>query len=159
MWLNTHPDVFSLILLSFLIIPIYYIFRFAPRNPRHTLPQGFFIQVFSTAMLLILNMLYDITAQGLLVSLLGAVMIYVTYRQLFGYGVWGTLWRVILAFVCGFTLLSILLNTNYGFHLLREQRVDVARGFFLNVPIALVFLLIILAFSYYISKPRPKGKQ
>ena len=159
MWLNTHPDVFSLILLSFLIIPIYYIFRFAPRNPRHTLPQGFFIQVFSTAMLLILNMLYDITAQGLLVALLGAVMIFITYRQLFGYGVWGTLWRVILAFVCGFTLLSILLNTNYGFHLLREQRVDAARGFFLNVPIALAFLLIILAFSYYISKPRPKGKQ
>ena len=159
MWLNTHPDVFSLILLSFLIIPIYYIFRFAPRNPRHTLPQGFFVQVFSTAMLLILTMLYDITTQGLLVSLLGAVMIFVTYRQLFGYGVWGTLWRVILAFVCGFTLLSIMLNTNYGFHLLREQRVDAAREFFLNVPIALALLLIILAFSYYISKPRPKGKQ
>ena len=159
MWLNTHPDVLSLILLSFLIIPIYYIFRFAPRNPRHTLPQGFFVQVFSTAMFLILNMLYDITAQGLFVSLLGAAMVFLTYRQLFGYGVWGTLWRVILAFVCGFTLLSIMLNTNYGFHLLREQRVDAARGFFLNVPIALTFLLIILAFSYFISKPRHKASR
>jgi hypothetical protein len=51
-WLNTHPDVFSLILLSFLIVPNYYIFRFAPRNTRHTLPQGFFIQVFSTVLFL-----------------------------------------------------------------------------------------------------------
>ena len=33
----------SLILLSYLIIPNYFIYRSAPRNPRHTLPQGFFI--------------------------------------------------------------------------------------------------------------------
>ena len=155
-WLNTHPDVFSLILLSFLIIPIYYLFRFAPRHPRHTLPQGFFIQVFSTAIFLILNMLYDITSLGWLVLLLGSVMVFVTYRQLFGYGVWGTLWRVTLAFVCGYTLLSILLNFNYALHLMREQQEAEAQGFFLNVPIALAFLVFILAFSYFISKPRPK---
>ena len=151
-WLNTHPDVFTLILLSFLIIPIYFIFRFAPRNSRHTLPQGFFIQVFGTAMFLILNMFYDITAQGWLVFLLGSVMLFVTYRQLFGYGVWGTLWRLVVAFVCGYTLMSVLLNTNYGIHLLRDHQMDAARGYFLNVPIALAFLLIILGMSYFISK-------
>lgn len=156
MWLNTHPDVLSLILLSFLIIPIYIIFRFAPRLPRHTLPQGFFIQVFSTALFLILNMLYDITSQGLLVFILGAVLVFITYKQLFGYGIWGTLWRVILAFVCGYTLLSMLLNTNYGFHLLREQQVDEAWKFFFNVPTALAFLVAILSISYFISKPRKK---
>ena len=156
MWLNTHPDVLSLILLSFLIIPIYIIFRFAPRLPRHTLPQGFFIQVFSTALFLILNMLYDITSQGWLVFILGAVLVFITYKQLFGYGIWGTLWRVILAFVCGYTLLSMLLNTNYGFHLLREQQVDEAWKFFFNVPTALAFLVAILSISYFISKPRKK---
>ena len=151
-WLNTHPDVFTLILLSFLIIPVYFIFRFAPRNSRHTLPQGFFIQVFGTAMFLILNMFYDITALGWIVLILGSVMLFVTYRELFGYGVWGTLWRLIVAFVCGYTLLSVLLNTNYGVHLLRDHQMDAARGFFLNVPIALVFLIIILGVSYFISK-------
>ena len=159
MWLNVHPDVFSLILLSFLIIPIYYLFRFAPRNPRHTLPQGFFIQVFSTAVFLILNMLYDITSLGWLVLLLGAILIFVTYKQLFGYGIWSTLWRVILAFVCGFILLSILLNTNYGFHLLRNQQEDAAQGFFLNVPIALFILILILGVSYFISKPKTKKRK
>lgn len=151
-WLNTHPDVFTLILLSFLIIPIYFIFRFAPRNSKHTLPQGFFIQVFSTAVFLILNMFYDITALGWLVFLLSSVMLFVIYRQLFGYGVWGTLWRLVVAFVCGYTLLSILLNFNYGIHLLRDQQMDAARGYFLNVPIALAFFLIILSVSYIISK-------
>ena len=156
MWLNTHPDILSLILLSFLIIPNYFIFRFAPRNTRHTLPQGFFIQVFSSAVFMILNMVYDITALGWLVFLLSAIMIFVTYKQLFGYGVWGTLWRVIAAFVCAFTMLSILLNVNYGIHLLRMQYTEVAKGYFLNVPLAILILIIILAICYFISKPRAK---
>ena len=151
-WLNTHPDLLSLVLLSFLIIPNYFIFHFAPRNARHTLPQGFFVQVFSTAMFMILNMLYDLTALGWLVLLLGVVMVSATYKQLFGYGVWGTLWRVVTSFVCAFTMLSIFLSVNYGIHLLREQQGDAARGFFLNVPIALAFLVVILAISYFLSR-------
>ena len=154
LWLNTHPDLLSLVLLSFLIIPNYFIFRFAPRNTHHTLPQGFFIQVFSTSVFMILNMVYDITSLGLLVFILGAVMVFRTYRQLFGYGVWGTLWRVIMSFVCGYTLLSILLNFNYGIHLIRNAQGELARGFFLNIPIALAFLAAILGFCYFISKPR-----
>ena len=153
-WLNTHPDVFSLILLSFLIIPIYFIFRFAPRNTRHSIPQGFFIQVFSTAVFMVMNMLYDITALGWLVVLLSIVLIFVTYKQLFGYGLWGTLWRLVMAFLCAFTLLSVMLNFNYGIYLLEQGNEETARGFFLNVPIALLILIVILAACYFISKPR-----
>ena len=151
-WLNTHPDVFSLILLSFLIIPIYFIFRFAPRNPRLTIPQGFFIQVFSTALFMMFNMLYDITALGWLVVSLSVAMVFITYKQLFGYGLWGTLWRVVMAFVCAFMLLSAMLNINYGAYLLEHHQVDTARGFFLNAPIALSLLVVILVACYYISK-------
>ena len=153
-WLNTHPDVFSLILLSFLIIPIYFIFRFAPRNTRHSIPQGFFIQVFSAAVFMVMNMLYDITALGWLVVLLSIVLIFVTYKQLFGYGLWGTLWRLVMAFLCAFTLLSVMLNFNYGVYLLEQGNEETARGFFLNVPIALLILIVILAACYFISKPR-----
>lgn len=63
-WMNTHPDLMSMIMLSYLIIPNYYIFRFAPRNTHHTLPQGFFIQVFNSVAFLIINMIYDITSIG-----------------------------------------------------------------------------------------------
>ena len=153
-WLNTHPDVFSLILLSFLIIPVHIIFRFSPSNTRHTLPQGFFIQVFSTALFLMLNMLYDITAKGWFVAALGALMVFMTYKQLFGYGVWGTLWRVVVAFVCAFMLLSVLLNINYGIYLLENHQPVTARDFFLNAPICLAILTLILVACYYISKPR-----
>ncbi len=154
-WLNTHPDILSLIMLSFLIIPNYFIFRFAPRNTRHTIPQGFFIQVFSTVVFLILNMFYDITSMGWLVFIFAQLLLFFTYKQLFGYGVWGTLWRLVMTFVCAYTSWSVLLNANYGIHLLRlGQSVD-ARSYFLNVPIALVFIVIILGFCYIISKPRP----
>ena len=152
LWLNTHPDVLSLLLLSFLIIPNYYIFRFAPSNTRHTLPQGFFVQVFSSTVFMILNMIYDITSLGWFVLIFGAVMVFMTYKQLFGYGVWGTLWRVVMAFVCGSTLLSILLNTNYAVHLMHEMQMPAAQSYFLNIPIALAFLVIILSICYYISK-------
>ena len=152
LWLNTHPDVLSLLLLSFLIIPNYYIFRFAPRNTLHTLPQGFFIQVFSSTVFMILNMIYDITSLGWLVLILGAVMVFMTYKQLFGYGVWGTLWRTVMAFVCGCTLLSILLNANYAIYLMHKMQMPTAQRYFLNIPIGLVFLVIILNICYYISK-------
>ena len=155
-WLNTHPDVLSLVLLSFLIIPNYFIFRFAPRNTHHTLPQSFFIQVFSSAVFMILNMFYDITSLGWLVFLMAAVLILITYKQLFGYSVWGSLWRVVAAFVCGFIMLSIMLSINYGIHLLRKGLNEAAGGFFLNVPIALLILVVILALSYFISKPKKK---
>ncbi len=153
-WLNTHPDVFSMILLSFLIIPVYCIFRFSPRNPRHTLPQGFFIQVFSSAMFMIMNMLYDITALGWMVVFLSVVLIFVTYKQLFGYGLWGTLWRVVLAFICAFTLLSAMFNINYGAYLLENGQLDAARDFFLNAPVALAIMMAILTVCYFISRPR-----
>ncbi len=159
LWLNTHPDVLSLVLLSFLIIPNYFIFRFAPRNTHHTLPQGFFIQVFSTAVFMILNMFYDITSLGWFVVILGAIMIYLTYKQLFGYGAWGTIWRVTAAFVCAFILLSILLNINYGFHLQQAEYNGMASDFFLNVPIELAILIIILLASYHISKHTAKKRK
>ena len=151
-WLNRHPDVLSLIMLSFLIIPNYFIFRFAPRNPHHTIPQGFFVQVFSTVVFLILNMLYDITGLGWLVFLLGVVLIFMTYKQLFGYSVWGTLWRLVMAFVCAITLWSAMLNTNYGIHMLRKGQIDVGGTYLFNIPIALGILVIILSLCYFISR-------
>ena len=154
-WLNTHPDILSLIMLSFLIIPNYFIFRFAPHNTRHTIPQGFFIQVFSTVVFMILNMFYDITSMGWLVFIIAQLLLFFTYKQLFGYGVWGTLWRLVMTFVCAYTLWSVLLNANYSLHLLRLEQNDEAWRYFLNIPIALVFVVIILGLCYIISKPRP----
>ena len=157
MWINTHPDLMSMIVLSFLIIPNYFIFRYAPRNTFHTLPQGFFIQVFSSVVFLVLNMIYDITSMGWFVFVLALIGLLITYKQLFGYGIWGTAWRVVASFACALLLLLFLLFIDYGIHLLRAGTFDVAMGIlFIFIPLCVILFVAILWFAYRISKPRVK---
>ena len=158
-WMNTHPDLMSMVMLSFLIIPVYFIFRFAPRNTRHTLPQGFFIQVFSSVLFLFLNMLYDITSMGRFVFVLGALFLYVIYRQLFGYGIWGTLWRVVAVLVCGLLMASFLFWLDFAIHLFMAGDTDTAMGFVLFDVATIVAFFLILWGSYRIGKPRLVPKQ
>lgn len=134
-WMNLHPDIMSLILLSYLIIPNYFIFRFAPRNTRHTLPQGFFIQVFTAVVFLIINMMYDITSLGWVVFVLCNVWLYCAYKQLFGYGVWGTLWRLVLALLCAHLLALIMLGVDFIIHMIKIGDYNFVEGFKLFVKL------------------------
>ena len=157
MWINTHPDLMSMIILSYLIIPNYFIFRFAPRNPHHTLPQGFFIQVFSSVVFLVLNMIYDITSMGWFVFVLALAMVFITYKQLFGYGIWGTIWRLMAAFACAFLLFVTLLSIDYCIHMFHDKQWDVAMFFVIVfIPLCIIAFAAILWISYVISKPRTK---
>lgn len=128
-WMNLHPEVMSLILLSYLIIPIYFIFRFAPRNTRHTLPQGFFIQVFSAIVFLIFNIFDDITSLHTTIFVLGNVWLFCAYKQIFGYGLWGTLWRLALALVCAHLLALIMLGIDFSIHMIQAGESNFASGF------------------------------
>ena len=88
------------------IVPTWVMFRYAPRHTRHTLPQGFFIQVF----LLVLNLIVSFIALSpllfiddysvyLTVSIIVLLVYYtIAYKQLFGYSTWGTLWRTVIVF-------------------------------------------------------------
>ena len=158
-WMNAHPDLMSMIMLSYLIIPNYFIYRFAPRNTRHTLPQGFFIQVFSSIAFLVLNMIYDITGMGYFVFVLGAVLLFFTYKQLFGYGVWGTLWRLIASTTAAIVQASIMLWLDFCIHLFEAGQTDTARGFVIFEVLSVIAFIAILWISHLISKPRtPKPK-
>ena len=128
-WMNLHPEVMSLILLSYLIIPIYFIFRFAPRNTRHTLPQGFFIQVFSAIVFLVFNIFDDITSLHTTIFVLGNVWLFCAYKQIFGYGLWGTLWRLVLALVCAHLLALIMLGIDFSIHMIQAGESNFASGF------------------------------
>lgn len=105
-WTKGHFVWTYFILSLCFIVPTWIMFRYAPRHTRHTLPQGFFIQIF----LLVLNLIVTFLALTPLVflnysfyfiiSIITLVVYYfIAYKQLFGYGVWGTLWR--MAFVIG----------------------------------------------------------
>ena len=127
-WMNLHPEVMSLILLSYLIIPNYFIFRYAPRNTRHTLPQGFFIQVFSAIVLLTINIFDDITTLHWVTFVLGNVWLFCAYKQLFGYGLWGTLWRLVLALACAHLLALLMLGVDFSIHMVKSGDSNFANG-------------------------------
>ena len=134
-WMNLHPDVMSLILLSYLIIPNYFIYRHAPRNPRHTLPQGFFIQVFTAIAFLVFNLFDDLTSWHLFTFVLGNVWTYVVYKQLFGYGWWGTLWRVALALVSAHLLALLMLGIDFSIHMIQTGDSNFVDGFKLFIKL------------------------
>ena len=134
-WMNLHPDVMSLILLSYLIIPNYFIFRHAPLHTRHTIPQGFFIQVFTAIVFLFINMFYDITSLAWGAFVLGNVWLFFAYKQLFGYGIWGTLWRLALSLVCAHLLALMMLGIDFIYHMLQTGDYNFVDGFKLFVKL------------------------
>ena len=134
-WMNLHPDVMSIILLSYLIIPNYLIFRYAPRHSRHTLPQGFFIQVFTAIVILIINMFDELTSFHWLAFALVNVWLYCAYKQLFGYGWWGTLWRLALALACAHLLALMMLGIDFIIHMMQAGESNLVNGFKLFVKL------------------------
>lgn len=129
-WLSIHPEWGILFLFSFLILPTWFVFRHAPRNPLHTLPQGFFIQVFMTTQFFIWNLVLSIVLVGTGMNAQQAwavsvcllpLMVLLDYKQLFGYGWRGTLWRMaVMAAIIALTglmlaVISVALNKPDGY--------------------------------------------
>lgn len=108
-WLQKHDEWVTLITFSALILPTWYVFRHAPLLKRHTLPQGFFIQVFVANQSLILEliilllalMMFFVPYQQIKYILVIILPLYlcIDYKQLFGYSWWGTLWRLLMMLV------------------------------------------------------------
>ena len=109
-WMTNHIAWTVLIVFSLFIIPVWFLFRQAPRFPQHTLPQGFYIQVFIGVQylmfLLMMILLFEFIpslsgngseASGFMTLFVLPILLLIDYKQLFGYGWWGTIWRVLLA--------------------------------------------------------------
>ena len=110
-WLNENPAWGTLILLSFFIIPTCLICSESPRCNRHTLPESFFIQVFIGVQMSVWRLLTRVLPNGhaasmtfILLIMLGLVW-FRTYYQLFGYSVWGTMWRIVAVWWNGVILM------------------------------------------------------
>ena len=111
-WLNRNMEWGVLLMFCSMIVPIWFLFRQAPKCPRHTLPQGFYIQVFASTQFLLWMLLIAAIGEfllgasadyaGLIVFIfLVPIMLLIDFKQLFGYGWWGTLWRALLAVPMG----------------------------------------------------------
>lgn len=83
--------------------------------PKHTMPEGFYIQVLMCPMMLVFAMLSDIDDIFLL---LVPIYYFYSYHQLFGYGIWGTTWRLILCFVIAIISLILFIAIGYRIYML-----------------------------------------
>ena len=96
-WVMNNLGWGAMLMTAYFILPTWFLFRHAPRIHQHNLPEGIYIQLFMSTLVLIFCAL----GAGVSYWLYWLIPIYywVAYRQLFGYSVWGTLWRVIFMFV------------------------------------------------------------
>lgn len=107
-WAEKNQGWGFLIIYSTMILPTWVLFHHSPRCTAHKLPQGFFIQVFLSTLALIF-----VTLAECFVPILALIPLYffITYCQLFGYGLWGTLWRIMLCAVVAAIVALIIVFT------------------------------------------------
>jgi len=119
LWIREHYSWAMLVMSVLAIIPTWVIFRNSPRHTRHTIPEGFFVQVLFQTLTILLSLLtipldfsqskFSTVAYDLLIM----AYYFVGYKQLFGYGYWGTLWRQVLVIICVVFFFIILVKLTY----------------------------------------------
>ncbi|MBQ6072970.1 MAG: DUF3667 domain-containing protein [Bacteroidales bacterium] len=151
-WMVNHLGWGMLIITAFLILPTWLLFRYAPRHPRHTLPEGIYIQLFMSTLVLLFFVLAEAFAGWLM--WLVPVYYFIAFRQLFGYGVWGTLWRTVMTWSISL-LLALLLSVEFLYITgQKPSETDPANTYTLGFAALLVICLGILFFGYWIGKHR-----
>lgn len=143
------------------ILPTWVLFRDAPRHTRHTLPQGFFIQVFLCVLNLVLS--FIILLPLLLISysvyfyvswVILVIYYVVAYKQLFGYGILGTLWRVIIVFAFIVFVMDSLICLFFDVDASQLPAPESSR--FINAIISMGYGLIPLAIGWVINQMAKK---
>lgn len=128
-------------------------FRFAPGYFHHTLPDGFFLQVFLSVQALLLSFFGYLSGTAELV--LCEVFTYITYRQLFGYDLWGTLWRlavVALTQVAVMVVAVIIVIYFFGFDDESRAEVEMIKFLLFVVAVSLVVVAVTLYVTHRINK-------
>ena len=155
-WLDNHPAWGAMVITVMMIIPTWAIFRFAPRHPRHTLPEGIFIQLFMSTLMLICTLLSDIFVGFFC---LFPIYYYIAYRQLFGYGPWGTLWRLLLCSIAGIGFLTVIVAIIYTAIYTATNHPELLPRNILRLTIVLLIVAAFLALGYFISKKTAQQSQ
>ena len=145
MWLSSHFDWAILIFFGFMILPTFTVFRYSPCHSFHTLPQGFYIQLFQAIQFLCLLIIYSVFG-GVFCMIFGLkepnltwffipllIYLFYNYKQLFGYSYWNTLWRIVYCCMLSLILASLLISP-----------FQIRNGYDLNtIVLADIFLLLI----------------
>ena len=154
-WIKGHFVWYCFIQALLYVVPTWVMFRYAPRHTRHTLPQGFFIQIFLLGLNLIISSiaLLPLHLIGysvyLAVSLIVLIVYYfIAYKQLFGYSTWGTLWRLVVVSCFALMMMTALALVFFEVDT-SAQGVEVNK--YILVGIAAFIALIILAVGWCLN--------
>ncbi len=166
-WINAQKSWATLFLQSFYILPTWLVFRYAPSYPRHTLPEGFFLQVFLSVLSLLTTLIIGYWDENLDLAL-WIIYMYITYRQLFGYGWWGTLWRfAVIIILILMTMLVVVLTIAYVYedNDIYDTLLSILIIFYCwqpscsMSPTASTYVLTITTKKYFLIYKNPKNKQ
>ena len=148
-WSASNPGWAMLGVSIMMLLPTWLYFRHAPKHYKHTLPEGFFIQVFMSTQLELLDIVASIF-QCVEISMFFPICYVITYRQLFGFGWWGTIWRMALCFIQALIQTVLILqiaNTILGSQHDRP----------ITIIILLIFSLLLLLPGIFIGRKKRKG--
>jgi len=143
-WLSSNPGWAMISVTMILILPTWILFRFAPRNTRHTLPASVFIQLFMSTLLLIIILITNISPWFLLLI---PFYYFLCYQQLFGYRFWGIFWRLLLCALAWFLIVLNIIMLFWGINERENLNVILIMAIF-----STVILAILLIIGYLISK-------
>lgn len=154
-WYREHFSWATLMTSMLLILPTWILFRYAPRYPLHSIPEGFFIQVLMAVLQMVLDtfsnfisgMNDDISSP--LSTILYGLYSLVAYRQLFGYSIWGTIWRMMFMWASFALLLSGALFLSGGI-LLDLDVVDSSPAVQQGHQVGIAFLALIFAAGFMV---------
>ena len=153
-WFDNNIGWGALCVLSFVLFPTLLIFRYAPRHDHHTLPEGFFIQVFMATITLLVA--FPSLFSNWFICIIGVYYV-VAYKQLFGYSWWGTLWRTgccLFIGICSLMVFVIIIESCIKGKLLFSITVYIKIAVYI-IPVSVCLLII----SHIINKKSAKKKE
>ena len=156
-WIKDSPGWGSLVMTLFFTIPTWCLFRYAPRNTKHTFPQGFFIMVFMAIQFLFVDDLADFFGDYFYVLL--PLCYFYVYRQLFGYDFWGNFWRVVLMMGSGFFLAVMAMSIAEVLTTIHKPHVIEYKAIVQSIPFWALPLLVGMFISKITYDFREKNKQ
>ena len=149
-WINSQKSWATLLVNSLFILPTWLVFRYAPAYPRHTLPEGFFLQVFLSVLALILGFVGYVSET--VETIIDLIFMYITYRQLFGYGRWGTLWRLVVVELSQMAVVAIFVATVIVYLYEENDRDTMIIAFQIILASVIVLTTVMLYVTHIINK-------
>ena len=108
-WLSSNLSWAIIFQTALIVFPTWLLFRHAPKHTKHTLPEGIYIQICMCSLVLIFVMLRSLVGDWVLMFI--PVFYCIAYGQIFGYGVWGTIWRTFLSLGIIFYFFAVIMMT------------------------------------------------